>query len=493
MPRDWIIAATRGSTRHGSSTVCQHARPRRISLGPVKTALALLALATGSTLAQDGSTAGPPAPAPPPTAAVGGWSAWAPVPNTGLTFLSPSLASNAAGDAVDMVSVGLDLGVDYSRLSAGVWSAPIATGRQTFLPAVVVSGVGGVPQLFVTGGDGQVSQSAGGAGNAPVATGAATFLPPAAALNIAGNSLELVTVGPDGAVRHSRLLGGVWSSPAPLNAISLLPPTLVANPAGGLELAIIGLDRQVYHARFTGVQWSAFQPTGVFSELAPALAVGSDGVVHLAATGLDRAVAYSRLTGNVWSAAAPTGLQSSLSPALVVIGGTVELLARGLDRVVQHGRLVSGAWTAPQPLGITTEARPALVAAGPNLEAAIAGTDGLVYASHFVAAPAAPVVSFSKDIVPRIFKAYGCNGCHGGSGGLTLGNQAFANIVNKASNERPALARVKPGDADNSYLLRKMAGGPDIGGGRMPLGGRAVSAADLDLMRQWINAGAPNN
>jgi hypothetical protein len=130
------------------------------------------------------------------------------------------------------------------------------------------------------------------------------------------------------------------------------------------------------------------------------------------------------------------------------------------------------------------------------VDAVVVGTDGRLYASRFGAAttpPPAPTVSFSKDITTRIFRAYGCNGCHGGSGGLTLGAQAFANLVNKPSVGRPNFVRVKPGDPANSYVFMKVTGASGIVGSRMPLGGAPMKPADVELLRQWILAGAPNN
>src|SRR5207302_3794555 len=106
-----------------------------------------------------------------------------------------------------------------------------------------------------------------------------------------------------------------------------------------------------------------------------------------------------------------------------------------------------------------------------------------------------PPPSFSRDIL-RIFtnnSARTCAqpGCHSGS--RPAGNQnlekgsAYANIVNVASSEQPKLKRVLPGDAANSYLFQKVAAG------LMPRTGGPLTAADIDLIRQWINAGAANN
>lgn len=63
-------------------------------------------------------------------------------------------------------------------------------------------------------------------------------------------------------------------------------------------------------------------------------------------------------------------------------------------------------------------------------------------------------------------------------------------LVNVASNEVPALMRVLPNNPDDSYLVRKVEGGPDIVGGRMPLGRAPLSAEQIGMIRSWISAGA---
>jgi uncharacterized protein (TIGR03118 family) len=95
-----------------------------------------------------------------------------------------------------------------------------------------------------------------------------------------------------------------------------------------------------------------------------------------------------------------------------------------------------------------------------------------------------------------------CSGCHNGSnppGGalpgsqnLTAGN-TFAALVGVASLEQPTLQRVKAGDPDNSYLIRKLEGSAGISGSRMPLGGPFLDQATIDQIKSWIAAGAQNN
>jgi hypothetical protein len=85
-----------------------------------------------------------------------------------------------------------------------------------------------------------------------------------------------------------------------------------------------------------------------------------------------------------------------------------------------------------------------------------------------------------------------CVGCHGSSGGLSLSSSiSYNSLVNVPSNQVPSLDRVEPGDPDNSYLVWKVEGRAGITGSRMPLGGPFLSQETIDLIRAWVEAGAP--
>lgn len=106
-------------------------------------------------------------------------------------------------------------------------------------------------------------------------------------------------------------------------------------------------------------------------------------------------------------------------------------------------------------------------------------------------------VSFSKDIQP-IF-TNNCVICHqgaSGSAGLSLDpGSAYNNLVNVSSSES-SLMRVAPNSADKSYLLNKLKGTQGQAGGsgaQMPYGAPPLSQSQIDLIQQWISAGAPNN
>jgi mono/diheme cytochrome c family protein len=105
--------------------------------------------------------------------------------------------------------------------------------------------------------------------------------------------------------------------------------------------------------------------------------------------------------------------------------------------------------------------------------------------------------SFGKDILPLLQQ--NCVSCHITGeelGGLGLApSLAYKQLVN-ADALQTAMARVKPGAPDESYLLHKLAGTHlDQGGtgGRMPLGFPALSTTQLELISRWIASGALNN
>ncbi len=112
----------------------------------------------------------------------------------------------------------------------------------------------------------------------------------------------------------------------------------------------------------------------------------------------------------------------------------------------------------------------------------------------------APPDTFTS-IQEAIFTGRGCSsgGCHSGSrptGGMNLSaGNSFANTVGKPASSS-ALKRIEPGDANNSYLYRKVSaktnpGSFTISGSPMPFNRPALSAAQLAALAAWIDAGAP--
>ncbi len=101
-----------------------------------------------------------------------------------------------------------------------------------------------------------------------------------------------------------------------------------------------------------------------------------------------------------------------------------------------------------------------------------------------------------------IFERHGCTQqvCHGSAaqGGLELTRGvAYRNLLD-APSQGSALRRIVPGDNDRSYLWLKLAastrpGTVSVGGAPMPLGLPPLSEDELELVRLWIYAGAPES
>jgi hypothetical protein len=90
-------------------------------------------------------------------------------------------------------------------------------------------------------------------------------------------------------------------------------------------------------------------------------------------------------------------------------------------------------------------------------------------------------------------------GCHSGafpSNDLNLEDgQAYDQLVGvepfNLNARNQGLLRVDPGDAQNSYLLRKVAGGLPLSlGSQMPLFDDPLTESEVATIRDWIDAGA---
>jgi hypothetical protein len=106
-------------------------------------------------------------------------------------------------------------------------------------------------------------------------------------------------------------------------------------------------------------------------------------------------------------------------------------------------------------------------------------------------------VSFSRDVQP-IFNN-NCVVCHAGAGqaGLTLEpSLSYGKLVGVPSTESATELRVKAGSPDQSYLIAKLNGTQVQAGGsgaQMPFNGTPLSQTQINVISQWIAAGASNN
>lgn len=111
-------------------------------------------------------------------------------------------------------------------------------------------------------------------------------------------------------------------------------------------------------------------------------------------------------------------------------------------------------------------------------------------AYEFVRPPAAP--DELENAVLDIFDSKcAFAGCHTGANApqnLDLTEAAFkANLVKVKSASVPQFLRVQPGDAANSYLIKKVKG-VGIKGDRMPRGSQPLSPGEIATLEKWINA-----
>jgi hypothetical protein len=73
---------------------------------------------------------------------------------------------------------------------------------------------------------------------------------------------------------------------------------------------------------------------------------------------------------------------------------------------------------------------------------------------------------------------------------------AWDNLVNRPASQSPSILEVRPGAADQSYLMLKLLGTVGASGSvstRMPLNRAAVDDDRLAAVRAWIERGAPND
>ena len=93
-----------------------------------------------------------------------------------------------------------------------------------------------------------------------------------------------------------------------------------------------------------------------------------------------------------------------------------------------------------------------------------------------------------------------CVQCHTDQGRTPTGNlvltegRSYLQLVGRGSTGKPGATLVIPGDADNSYLVRKLERAPDIVGERMPRNnGPFLTEGQMLVIRRWISEGAQNN
>ena len=110
-------------------------------------------------------------------------------------------------------------------------------------------------------------------------------------------------------------------------------------------------------------------------------------------------------------------------------------------------------------------------------------------------------VSFSSDIVPKIFTledGFGCDDCHRPDGATPLGVEVGGLDLSSYGSARAggvvsAGSIIVPGQPCESVLLQKLSPGAPFGA-RMPLDGPPyLDRVALELLHDWIAEGANDN
>jgi mono/diheme cytochrome c family protein len=129
-----------------------------------------------------------------------------------------------------------------------------------------------------------------------------------------------------------------------------------------------------------------------------------------------------------------------------------------------------------------------------NWNKGVVAAAGALLALAFVAQPQPRAISFQKDIQPIFTDS--CVKCHGPKeqkAKLDLSDgKAYRALVNVPSAEVHSMMRVKPGDAEQSYLWLKLQHTAQKGDG-MPkwwFWSRHLPQDQLTLIKAWIDGGA---
>lgn len=108
-----------------------------------------------------------------------------------------------------------------------------------------------------------------------------------------------------------------------------------------------------------------------------------------------------------------------------------------------------------------------------------------------VPVPQGPTLeSIQADIFSAIC-AFSCHALPNPEENLNLEDgEAYDNLVNVPSEQRPLMMRIDPGYAENSYLVWKLEDRAGILNNRMPLNRARLPDEQIEAIKTWINEGA---
>ena len=135
-----------------------------------------------------------------------------------------------------------------------------------------------------------------------------------------------------------------------------------------------------------------------------------------------------------------------------------------------------------------------VLCAGLALVTAACGGDGVISVVGGPPPAAGPTLT---EVQSTVFTPHcalpACHAAPAPEQGMDLSTgRAYASTVGVDITEVSGFKRVAPGNSTDSYLYMKIAGDPRIAFDRMPIGG-TLTAAEIDLVRAWIDAGAKDD
>ena len=101
------------------------------------------------------------------------------------------------------------------------------------------------------------------------------------------------------------------------------------------------------------------------------------------------------------------------------------------------------------------------------------------------------LVQYARDVQPIFNQSCGGSGCHIGetTNGVNLGSW---NLVMSSVGVQYGRGIVEPGNSADSPIIDKISGQPRFGA-RMPLGKGPLDGTSINIIRDWIDDGAPDN
>jgi hypothetical protein len=193
----------------------------------------------------------------------------------------------------------------------------------------------------------------------------------------------------------------------------------------------------------------------------------------------------------------PTGMGASMSGVNANAAGAGPSGTAGASAGASAGTSAAAGASASATAGASAVTSAVAGASAGATAGVSAGTSG--------AAPSGPAATFSEIyemLFPMSTNAR-CVACHSmppndiANGNLQMGSDkatAFAKLVGVTSTSSRCMNRplVVASQPDQSVFLLKLSATPPCGS-RMPLGGNALSDAQLEKVRSWISAGAKND